>query len=199
MAIKTLGYLVLLFFSVTIPARSFIQNVRQAIDRIKPFQVNFIQQVIIDGELEIEESGEVLFQDVSRLKWTYLEPDHKVFIIIKNNYLFYDRENNQLIKGEVTKKNQKWIWQLLFSDEDADNIRIDEKERIIYFRDDEEDLVIDIYLDENLLPEKVIQQDPAGVRYRYFFRQYRKKVTVSPKDFELNLPVDAEIIDGNLQ
>lgn len=195
--VKTCCCLVILFNSVCVSAGTFIQDTRQAISRIKPFRVNFVQQVVIDGEMEIEESGEILFQDISRLKWTYLDPEFKVFVMEGNAYRFYDRENNQLIKGEVTQKNQQWIWQLLFSEEATGSLRVDEKKRIIYFRDDAEDLDIEIILDEGLLPRKAIQQDPTGVQYLYFFSGYREKVPVTGQDFELDLPADVEIIDGN--
>jgi outer membrane lipoprotein-sorting protein len=198
MLLKTVASLIFFFFSLPVSAGNLLQDVRQAINRIKPFRVNFVQQVIIDGELEIEESGEILFQDISRLKWTYLDPEFKVFIMDGNSFRFYDRENKQLIKGEVTKKNQKWIWQLLFSDEDAANIRLDEKKRVIHFHDDQEDMDFEIFIGENLLPERAFQQDTTGVKYRYFFRHYKNRVAISGKDFELDLPVDVEIIDGNL-
>ena len=66
------------------------------------------------------------------LKWTYLDPDYKVWILIGDDYKFYDRENEQLTIGKIEKKNQKWIWQLLFSEEVSEFIRSDEKKMKIF-------------------------------------------------------------------
>lgn len=189
----------LVLLTLPLTAGDFLQDSRDAINRIKPFRVNFVQQVLVDGETEIEESGEILFKDITRLKWTYLNPDFKVFVMEGQSYRFYDRENNQLIKGKLTVKNRQWIWQLLFAPEAEKAIQVDENQRRIHFRDDEEDLDIEIILDENLLPLKAVQKDFSGIEYRYLFSGYQKGVSVAPEDFNIRLPADAEIIDGSLE
>jgi outer membrane lipoprotein-sorting protein len=172
--------------------------VRSALNAIKPFKVDFTQQVFIDEELEIEESGSILFKNSKVLKWTYKDPDFKIFLLTKDEFQFYDKENNQLTRGKISEKNQQWIWQLLFSDEISPYIRCDEKQRRIYVKHKAEDMDFEIQVDENSFLKKVIQYDSAGAKYIYYFKTYKKKVKVSKKDFELELPSDVDIIDEYL-
>ncbi|MCP4158169.1 MAG: hypothetical protein GY757_61285 [bacterium] len=114
---------VVLLYAETAPLKhSFrpqktIKQVRRALNRIKPFKISFTQQLFSDDEMAVEESGEILFVDQHHLKWTYLEPDFKVFLLQDNTYKFYDEENEQLNTGKIESKNQQWIWQLFFSDD----------------------------------------------------------------------------------
>lgn len=177
---------------------SLLHRVRSALNAIKPFKVEFTQQVFIDEEIEIEESGEVLFKNSRVLKWTYRDPDFKIFLLVEDEFQFYDKENNQLARGKISEKNQQWIWQLLFSDEISPYIRYDEKQKRIYIKHQAEDMDFEIQIDKNFLLEKVIQYDSAGAKYIYYFKNYKKKVKVSKKDFELELPGDVDVIDEYL-
>lgn len=189
-----------LFFFCLIFAQeqSLLYRVRDSINSIKPFKVEFIQQVFVDDELEIEESGEILFKNSKILKWTYTNPEYKVFLLLDNEYRFYDKENNQLTKGKISEKNQQWIWQLLFSDEISPFIKCDESQRKIFIRNKEEDMDFVIQINKDSLMERVIQHDSSGAKYIYFFKKYKKKVKISQKDFELELPSDVDIIDEHL-
>jgi outer membrane lipoprotein-sorting protein len=178
---------------------SLLEKVRANLNRIKPFKVLFVQQVFLEGELEIEESGEILFKDSSELKWTYLDPDYKVFILKDDHYRFYDRENNQLMKGKITEKKQRWVWQLLFADEISEHITCNEPERMISINWEGEDLKFRIFIGPDGLPVNVVQHDISGARYEYRFERYQPRIKIKTTDFEMDLPEDVDIIDGNME
>lgn len=190
------------FWSITTPGNSaapettssLINKVRDAIDGIKPFKVNFIQQVFDEEQLEIEESGEIVFKNRQTLKWTYLEPDYKVFLLIGDDYKFYDEDNEQLIIGKVKNKNQQWIWQLLFSKEMAEYIKTDEKNKIVYLKNEADNLDMEIRISSDNLPIKAIQKDPSGAVLVYFFKDYEKRIKINDKVFDLQIPDGVDII-----
>ena len=194
---KPILMLLVFFLNISGQSTSLLDEVRSALNTIIPFRVDFIQQVYIDDELEIEESGYILVRDLSHLKWVYMKPDDKIFLIEENNYRFYDRENNQLLKGKIEEKRQKWIWQLLFSDTIADSIKCDRFNKRILIEKEDEELDFEVFIGSRMLPGRVIQKDPSGARYIYLFENYQGKTAISKSDFQLDLPDDVEIIDGN--
>ena len=184
-------------------SQSLVKKVRLALNRIKPFQTRFVQQVYIDEQLDIEESGEILFKDDQHLKWTYLKPDFKIFLLQKENYKFYDEENEQLTIGKIKKRSQQWIWQLFFSDEilqyTYERVNGVDKKIFIKREDAEQPLNIEIRLNKDFLPVQVIQEDRnTGVRMIFYFKDYKEKIKMPKDAFELKVPGDVEIIDGEI-
>jgi len=173
---------------------SFIYRVREAINRAKPFRVKFVQQVFDGSELEIEESGEIVFQDQQKLIWTYRQPDYKVFLLEGDRYRFYDQENGQLTIGKVKEKNEQWVWQLIFSDNLSPDITGDEKRRLIFIKNAAEAIDVQILFGQDLLPIKVIQEDPSGAEVVYFFKDYQQKIAIAADTFTLVVPAGVEII-----
>lgn len=173
---------------------SFINEVRNSIDRIKPFKVNFTQQVFDEDQLEIEESGEIVFIDRKTLKWTYLDPDYKVFLLIGDDYKFYDQDNEQLTIGRVTEKNRQWLWQLLFSQEMVDYIKTDNRSRKVYIKNETDNLDIEIEINSEYLPVKAIQKDPSGVIIVYHFKDYKKRITITDEMFTLEVPEGVDVV-----
>ncbi len=175
-------------------ASPLIEKVRESIERIKPFKVKFVQQVFDEDQMEIEESGEIIFKDQKTLKWTYLKPDYKVFLLEGDEYKFYDRENEQLTIGKVTEKNRQWIWQLLFAEEMAGYIKTDEAHKRIYIENEADNLAVEIVIDSAFLPIKAIQKDPSGALLIYLFKDYREKIKIADNTFDLKIPAGVEII-----
>lgn len=174
--------------------RSPIAKVRAAIERIKPFSVLFVQQVFDEDQLEIEESGEIIFKDPKTLKWTYLEPERKIFLLKGDEYRFYDEENLQLTVGKVKDKRGQWIWQLLFSDEIDRYVKVDARLRKITIKNEKDGLDVEIFLNSRYLPEKALQDDPSGARLVYLFREYKEKVKITPGTFELEVPGEVDVV-----
>jgi outer membrane lipoprotein-sorting protein len=130
-----------------------------------------------------------------------MDPDYKVFLLQEENYRFYDEDNEQLTRGKVKNKDRQWIWQLFFSD---DILRYafegeDNTGKTIHFKkeDAEQPLDVEIHLNSDFLPVRVIQNDTAsGARMIFYFKEYKQKVEIPADAFELNVPRDVEIIDG---
>jgi outer membrane lipoprotein-sorting protein len=151
--------------------------------------------------LAIEESGEILFKDDRHLKWTYLKPDFKVFLLQEDDYQFYDEENGQIIVGKVKDRGRQWLWQLFFSE---DILRYGytagsgEKKIFIKKGGAEEPLDIEILLNNDYLPVQVIQQDPnTGARMIFYFKDYKEKIAIPGDAFELKVPTDVETVEEN--
>lgn len=192
-------------YAQSITASKTIELVRDSLNRIKPFRVNFIQQVYTDEQLDIEESGEIIFKNDRLLKWMYLEPDYKVFILEENNYQFYDEDNEQLIIGKIKDRSQLWIWQLVFSNDTSRYYHVtrDKNHKKIRIRHnpdtnsgDAPDINndIEIIINDGYLPIQVIQKDPSGARIVYMFEEYKSKIKIPGDAFRLNVPENVEII-----
>jgi len=186
-------------------AKETIKTVRDSLNRIKPFKVNFTQQVYTDEQLDIEESGEIIFKNDQLLKWTYLDPDYKVFLLAGDNYQFYDEDNQQLMIGKIKDRSQQWVWQMLFSDDIFRDYQVnwDKTRKSIHIKNnpgsrsgDTVDTTIDIeiIIDNDSLPITLIQADPSGARIVYQFRGYKPQIEIPGDTFRLKVPDDVEII-----
>ena len=110
------------------------------------------------------------------------------------------RNRERLFLRRFTNKseenNQKWIWQLLFSKEVSDYVKCDEKGKKIFIKNESESIDLEISVNRDFLPQKVIQNDPSGVKLVYYFKGYKKKIKIEKKDFELKIPENVDIIDN---
>ena len=144
-------------------ADSLLRRVRERILQSQPFRVDFVQQVYMDSELTLEESGVIVFADRERVKWQYLDPEFKVFILEKDRYRFYDRENNQLLRGVLGERNERLIWELLLSDRPGGAASWDARTRTIRLRLDdgsgaEGAQELKILVGPDFLPQRVEQR-----------------------------------------
>jgi len=178
-------------------ADNFLQTVRERIIRSQPFKADFVQQVYIDEEKTLEESGTITFASRSRVKWQYLDPEAKTFILENGRYSFYDRENNQLLRGRIGARSEQLIWELLFSDRPGNASSWDARQRTIRLRLDGENGVqeLKIKVGADYLPERVEQTAVNEVSTVYLFRNYRSRIALAPGEFDLALPADVEIIE----
>lgn len=171
-----------------------LKEVRDSLNKVKPFSVEFTQQVYYDQELSIEESGLITFQDIKKIRWEYQDPDVKIAIIKNDEYKFYEADTNQVSIGKINANNKKWIWQLLFADDLTGSIRCDKIKKIIYIKDSDADMDFEVYVDDDNLLSKVVHRDPTGALNVYLFSGYKKNISVAPIDFDIDVPNDAEVI-----
>ena len=174
---------------------SFLLKVRNNINRIKPFRVNFINRVISDSTVDIEEKGVMTFRDNEMIKWEYLEPDHKIWILSGNSYEYYDEEDKQITRGKLEKKTRLWIFQILYEKGLSKDISINVKTREIDFVNREEGTDFKIFFNTDLLPYKVIQKDPTGVDIVYLFSDYKPNLRLPEDEFKLKTEGDIDIIE----
>lgn len=187
----------MLFFSSVLPAITFLEQVRAKIISSQPFKTDFVQQVFIDGEMSLEESGFIIFADRAHVKWQYLRPDFKTFILKNGRYQFYDRENNQLLNGRIDPKHEQLIWDLLFSENPDQVSRWEERTRTILLSVNEGSGLqeLKIKVGNDFLPERVEQTSANEVTTIYIFKKYVTNITIEAKEFALNLPATVEIIE----
>ena len=170
-------------------------KVRNNINSIKPFKVNFINRVMSDLNVDVEEKGVMTFRDNEMIKWEYLEPDHKIWILKGNSYEYYNEEDEQITRGKLEKKTQLWIFQILYEKNLSKDININVKSREIDFVDRDEGADFKIFFDTDLLPYKVIQKDPTGVDIVYLFSDYKPNLSISEDEFKLKTEGDVDIIE----
>jgi outer membrane lipoprotein-sorting protein len=186
-----------LCFSSMLPAMTFLEQVRAKIISSQPFKADFVQQVFIDGELNLEESGFIVFADRTLVKWQYLRPDYKTFILENGRYRFYDRENNQLLNGRIDPGNEQLVWDMLFSQKPGQFSRWEERTRTILLSVNEgsgrQELKIKVGSD--FLPERVEQTSANEVTTVYLFKKYLTHITLEADEFALNIPANVEIIE----
>ena len=181
-------------------ADSFLRRVRERILQSQPFRVDFVQQVYMDDELTLEESGVIVFADREHVKWQYLDPEFKVFILEKDHYRFFDRENNQLLQGVLGERNERLIWELLLSDQPGNVASWDARTRTIRLRLNAESgsegaQELKIIVGPDFLPQRVEQEAENAITTVYVFRNYRSRVALAAGEFDLDLPADVEIIE----
>jgi len=183
------------FFLVSARSNTLINRVRDKINSIKPFKVQFINQVVNNSVVEIEETGEMFFLNKNRIKWVYQDPDYKVWIMYGNSYEYYDKEEEQITRGKFSKKTQLWIFKLLNSKEGKDDIMVDLKKMELHIVDSEDGVNFTILISNDYLPSKIIQKDPTGVDIIYIFSEYKKNIVLSDEDFKLKTEGKIDIID----
>jgi hypothetical protein len=176
---------------------SLVERVRAKIIASQPFRTDFTQQVFIDGEMSLEESGFIVFVDRRHVKWQYLQPEYKTFILENERYRYFDRDNNQLLTGVIGPGNEQIIWDLLCAPQPGQVSRWDERTRTIRLELDGNagPQELKIRIGANLLPERVEQTAASEVSHVYLFRNYRTVIRVGPREFALDLPADVEIIE----
>lgn len=186
-----------LFFHLGANDTAFLKQVRARILSCQPFRVDFVQQVYIDEEMTIQESGVIVFADRDRVKWQYLDPTPKTFILENGGYRFFDPENKQLLRGRVGARGEQLIWELLFSDRPGNASRWNSKTRTITLSLAGENGVqeLEITVGADLLPARVRQTAVNEVTTVYVFKNYRSRVALGSREFDLDLPPDVEIID----
>jgi outer membrane lipoprotein-sorting protein len=168
---------------------------RAAMQSMKPFRATFTQQVYYDEELAIEESGDLLFVDPNRIRWTYRDPELKIFLLEAGRYRFYEPEASQLTLGTMTGGQGGWIWRLLAST-DADVVEsCPPSGKELVLRDPEHGTRFRLRLDRQHRVVQVEHTDSGGARHIYILRDYLARVTVTENDFQLEIPKDTEVVN----
>ncbi len=199
-AVACLGLLVALALPLSGGEEELMRSVRAAILASQPFRVNFVQQVFIDGALEMEESGIIVFAHRKRVKWEYLDPESKIFILEGDRYRFYDRENNQLLVGRVGTSGEQLIWDLLLAERPGGAVRWDAATRTVFLSVPGQDGAqqLKVLVGADFLPQRVEQAAENGVTTVYRFRDYRRRIAPAAGEFDLDLPADVDIVEEPL-
>ena len=195
-----IAILLIFLFSVSLNSSGsddLLKNVRLKLKTISPFKVKFLNQVLNNSEIEVEEKGEMTFINGNEIKWVYMEPEFKVWILRGSRYEYYNREDAQITRGNLERKAQLWIFRLLYTEDISKDIKVYPARNEIHFINEEEGADFRIELSADLLPVKITQKDPTGVEILYIFYDYENNVRIGTDEFKLQTDGDVDIIELN--
>ncbi len=183
--------------------QDLMRRVRAAVAASQPFRVDFTQQVFVDGGREMEESGFILFAGRERVRWEYLDPEPKVFLLEKDRYQFYDPGAGQLTRGRLGEAGERLVWELLLAERPGDSVSWDSGQRTIRLRlpagaDGSESQELRVRVGRDFLPERIEQPAAGGITTVLLLRNYRRRVVPAPGAFELHPPAGVEIVEDPL-
>ncbi len=190
---KILVILILILSNTLLFSNSVINKIKESLKNNSPFQVEFIQQVYTENEKEIEESGIILFKNINLIKWEYLKPEKKIFLIKNKEYVYYNKEENQVKKGNIDKKEETSIWRIFFTVKGF-SCKLTDKNKIM-IKDKKQGIKFIVQFNRDFLPIKVIQDDNSGIVYHYIFKNYKKRIKLTEKDLIIDLPENVEIVE----
>lgn len=168
------------------------------------------EQVYYSGSVStpLRERGKFTFSKPDSMKWEYKDPEEKIFLFEKGNFLFYDPEENQLMKGSFSEEDpEAEIFNLLSGKKSLrDNYIIEfspfpsEKTDVFQLKltpkDEEEYSLILLEIEKKTwLIGKAILFDWSGNKNEYRFTKIKTNVRIPKNFFELKLPPDVEIIE----
>ena len=208
---KRFGWLLLfplLIFSQT--AEDVAQKTEAKIRSYQSLQANF-EQTYYSSTIStpLKEKGKFYFKKPGLMKWEYTEPEEKIFLVKDDLFWDYNREENQLIKYDLTKEGyESEILSLL-----SGQIRILDNYSVEYNpfptkntkafqikltpKEEDPDTFILLEINEkNWLIQKAIFFDWAGNKTEYHFIRTKINITLSKDTFELKVPPDVEIIEN---
>ncbi len=209
----------ILFCLLTLLALSFAQTAQEVALRVEntlrsyqSFQANF-EQFYYSATIStpLHEKGKLYFKKPNLMKWEYLDPEEKVFLIKDDLFWDYNKEEKQLIKYDLSQGEQNTeVISLLsgkialldnysvelnpFPTENANTIQIKLTPKDEEFADTF--LLLEIN-EKTWFIQTLISFDWAGNKTEFRFSKIKPNVTLQNKTFELRLPPDVEIIENN--
>jgi outer membrane lipoprotein-sorting protein len=180
------------FYSSVLNA-DLISITRTKINKSRPFKCDFKQQLVLDKVVELEESGILIIKDAELIKWIYQKPDYKICVLKGSEVKLYDKDFDQLTIYDVKDKKEEFLWKLIFSNQKKKVVE-NSKERSFKVFNDQNDLLIEVFLNKNYLPEKVIQRDSTGYDRIIKFSNFKIRVKLKKDEFEIEIPPGTDII-----
>ena len=175
----------------------FVEKIVKKINSIAPFKCSFLSKVFDGEEIVSEENGNIFYSDKNHIKWTYYEPEFKVWLMNNNNYEFYEKDENQITKGIIKEREKIWLWKIFNISNSSEGVKINKVNRIIIYKDEESGSDYKIHFDNNNLPVKLIQIDPTGVRIEYSFMKYIFNLKTDKELFTIKIPKGTDIVELN--
>jgi len=206
---KSFAWVFLLTSLFSLTADDVALNTEKKLLSLQSVKADF-EQVYYSGSVStpLRERGKFTFSKPDSMKWEYKDPEEKIFLFEKGNFLFYDPEENQLMKGSFSEEDpEAEIFNLLSGKKSLrDNYIIEfspfpsEKTDVFQLKltpkDEEEYSLILLEIDKKTwLIGKAILFDWSGNKNEYRFTKIKTNVRIPKNFFELKLPPDVEIIE----
>lgn len=201
--------LVTLCFSQT--AQEIALRVENSLRSYRSLQANFEQLYYSTTvSIPLHEKGKVYFKKPDLMKWEYQDPEEKVFLIKDGFFWDYNKEEKQLIKYDLSQREQNSEVILLLSGRISlmDNYSVElnpfptENKGSIQLkltpRDEEyADTFLLLEVDEKTwLIQKLISFDWTGNKTEFRFSGIKTNNYLPNRTFELRIPSDVEIIEN---
>lgn len=179
----------------------------------RSFQANFEQTYYSSSiSTPLKEKGKFYFKKPDLMKWEYKEPEEKFFLVKDGFFWDYNREENQLIKYDISREGNEFEILSLLSGQRGilDNYTVEfnpfptnkPKAHQVKLKPKEEDpdTFILLEIDEKTwLIQKAIFFDWASNKTEYHFSRIKINVTFPKNTFELDVPHDVEIIENKIR
>jgi len=172
-----------------------LEAARSVMQKMKPFRAEFVQQVYYDEELAVEERGDLLFVEPRMIRWTYREPELKVFLLDGDGYRFYEPAARQMTVGSLKGRRGGWIWQLLVSSDPNVVEACPPSGKEMILRDPVDGTSFRVRLDDERRIVRVEHQDAGGARHVYLLSDYQPRVEVGSDAFTLDPPPGTEVVN----
>jgi outer membrane lipoprotein carrier protein len=171
-------------------------------------QANF-EQLYFSSAISnpLRERGKVFLKKPGWMKWEYLNPEKKTFLLKGELYQAYYPEDNQLVQQTLSdEKNEAEILSLLsgrrpllehytveLSPFPTESTQVHQLKLTPVGEEADTFILLEIQ-DKTWLIQKAIFFDWAGNKQEFHFSQMKTNVPLSDEIFELHVPLDVEII-----
>jgi len=204
-----LGILILSLFLFSLTPEDVATRAEKKLLSLRSIKADFEQiYYSVSVTTPLREKGKFTFKKPGMMKWEYQEPEEKVFLYRKGNFLFYIPEDNQLIKSSLAEENhESEILSLLsgqktfqdhyliefspFPPESTQAFQL----KLIPREEDEYSFILLEIDEKSWLIRKAIFFDWAGNKTEFRFSHIKTNVRVPKNFFELKVPPDVEIIE----
>ncbi|OGF60102.1 MAG: hypothetical protein A2Y62_16815 [Candidatus Fischerbacteria bacterium RBG_13_37_8] len=180
-----------------------IQNFIDTCKQINSFKAQFVQSYYNALTRETaSEKGSFLFQSPNLLTMTYDQPSGNFFMSDGKYFYFYDAEENQVIKSDISEERTVWLKLITSCNIEAHFKiqQINETPKItrlllepIVLND--EISTVETEIDNTLhVLSKITINEPTGNWNSFTFSEIMLNIEIDPKIFIFSAPSDAEII-----
>ncbi|MCP2520681.1 outer membrane lipoprotein carrier protein LolA [Candidatus Aminicenantes bacterium AC-335-A11] len=188
-------------------AEEIINKFEEKFREIKSLSADFVQIYHSDAlSTPLKEKGKLYFKNPSLMRWDYFEPERKIFIYSKGEFLLYVPEDKQVIKSSRFKeKFESEILSIL-----TGQLKITENYKIDFFNSENKEktyslklkplkereytfILIELEKDKFYI-KRAVFFDWAGSKQEFIFSNIKENISIPDKLFTLNLPPGVEII-----
>lgn len=189
-------------------AEDVAKNVESRLRSYKTMQADFSHYYYSTTVANpLKENGKCYFQKPGLMKWHYMEPEEKIYLLKDKTIESYFPEDNQLLRSTFSEEEESVILSLLSGREDLlENYTAElspfptDKTNVQQIKLTPKDVTDDTYVllevDEKTWQiQKAVFFDWAGNKSEFHFNRIRLDAPLPKKTFELKVPPGTEIIE----
>jgi len=193
-------------------AEDIALRVESKLRSFETFQAEFEQFYYSSTvSVPLHEKGKLFFKKPGLMKWVYLDPEEKVFLIKDDVFWDYNKEEEQLIKYDITGEGQDTeviallsgrmnlleTYEISYSPFPTEN---EHSKQIRLTPKDEEyaGSFLLLEIDEKTrLILKIISFDWSGNKTEFHFKKIKTNISLPAGTFDLKVPPGTDIIENS--